>query len=131
MGDKRVRDIATVITESDNNNDKRINDIDETEKIAKRTKFIKEKLDCMSEEQLTRFEFFFRSHFSRNTIKDLLISSVGKKWSINDEMAIVVSSLAKLFVGELVETAMIIQNRDSDQGIDSCLDVESIRYDIS
>jgi hypothetical protein len=57
----------------------------------------------MTEEQLTRFEFFVRSHLPRNKVKDILSNAFGPKYNITDEMAIVVSGLAKLFVGELTE----------------------------
>jgi hypothetical protein len=57
----------------------------------------------MTEEQLTRFEFFVRSHLPRNKVKDILSNALGPKYNITDEMAIVVSGLAKLFVGELTE----------------------------
>lgn len=58
-------------------------------------------IDEMSGEQLARFEFFVRSHFTKKKIKDI-ISSAGRE-EVSDEVAIVVASLAKLFVGELVE----------------------------
>ena len=64
----------------------------------------------MSDEQLTRFEFFTRSHFSRSQIKSILAKelSIATENAVNDEMAIVVSSLTKLFVGELLETAITV-----------------------
>lgn len=37
--------------------------------VEKRTKFIKSHLDEMSEEQLTRFEFFIRSHLTRSKVR--------------------------------------------------------------
>ncbi len=83
----------------------------------------------MTEEQLTRFEFFVRSHFSRLTIKRLLQQEIDptvllrdapgfgaggggsgggaafqSKFLVTDEMAVVVGGLAKLFVGEVMET---------------------------
>ena len=60
----------------------------------------------MSDEQLNRFEFFMRSHFSRNDIKEILYSKLGAETTkeIPDDIAIVVGSLSKLFVGEVVET---------------------------
>ena len=36
--------------------------------VEKRTKFIKSHLDEMNEEQLTRFEFFIRSHLTRSKV---------------------------------------------------------------
>jgi hypothetical protein len=61
----------------------------------------------MNEEQLIRFDFFMRSHFKKNQMKSLITSSLQplfKDANISDEIAIVVGSLAKLYVGELVET---------------------------
>jgi hypothetical protein len=75
--------------------------------VEKRTKFIKSHLDQMSEEQLTRFEFFVRSHLNRSKVKELLAAKVPEKFgTVTDEMSIVAGSLSKLFVGELVETAL-------------------------
>lgn len=61
----------------------------------------------MNEEQLIRFDFFMRSHFKKNQMKQLISSSLQPLFQdaiISDEMAIVVGSLAKLYVGELIET---------------------------
>ena len=35
------------------------------------------KLDSMSEDQLTRFEFFVRSHFPRAKIKEIIMAKLG------------------------------------------------------
>ena len=61
----------------------------------------------MNEEQLTRFEFFVRSHLPRNKVKEILSNAMGPKYNVTDEMAIVVSGLAKLFVGEITEIGMV------------------------
>lgn len=68
----------------------------------------------MTEDQLTRFEFFIRSHFSRNRVKEIitqaLIARKGPSYAataagtVTEEIAIVSASLAKLFVGDLIET---------------------------
>ena len=57
----------------------------------------------MTEEQLTRFEFFVRSHLPRNKVRDILSNAMEPKYVVTDEMAIVVSGLAKLFIGEMTE----------------------------
>lgn len=52
-----------------------------------------------------------RSHFKKNHIKQLISSSLQPLFQdtpIHDEMAIVVGSLAKLYVGELIETGKYI-----------------------
>jgi len=64
----------------------------------------------MDDEQLTRFEFFSRSHFPREKIKDIICCKLGSSASsadVTDEMAIVVGSLAKFYCGELVEKCKI------------------------
>ena len=45
--------------------------------VEKRTKFIKSHLDEMSEEQLTRFEFFIRSHLTRSKVCHSLLPVAG------------------------------------------------------
>jgi hypothetical protein len=75
--------------------------------LQQRTKYIKEKLDAMTEEQLTRFEFFVRSHFPKNRVKEIMSEALGPKQLVSDEMVIVASGLAKLFVGELCENGEI------------------------
>jgi hypothetical protein len=65
----------------------------------------RDQLDKMSEEQLKRFEFFVRSHFPRKIVKkhigDALESSPK---DIPDDIAVIVSSLTKLFIGEVIYT---------------------------
>lgn len=66
-----------------------------------------DQLDKMNDEQITRFEFFMRSHFKRGVVKELIKSSLQPRFEsvdVSDEMAITVAALAKLYVGELVET---------------------------
>jgi hypothetical protein len=58
----------------------------------------------MSEEQLNRFEFFVRSHFPKNRVREVMNEALGPKQLVTDEMVIVVSGLAKLFVGELCDS---------------------------
>lgn len=70
-----------------------------------------DQLDKMSEEQLTRFEFFVRSHFPRNSIRNILAKSLHgdlSKRDIPEDLGIVVGGLAKLFVGELIEMGELI-----------------------
>ena len=64
----------------------------------------------MTEDQLTRFEFFVRSHLPRARVKDILTNALGSKYNITDEMAIVVCGLAKLFIGEITEIGMYTFN---------------------
>ena len=85
----------------------------------------------MSEDQLTRFEFFVRSHLPRNKIKDIIIAKLGSKSGkeVTDEMAIVVGSLAKLFCGELIEqaTAVLRDHGSGKDGVEAKHVTEAIR----
>ena len=70
-------------------------------------------MDAMTDEELTRFEFFIRSHISRQKIKELLSKSLvasgavsaltNLKNIVTDEMAIIVGGITKLFIGEIME----------------------------
>lgn len=75
----------------------------------KRTRYIRQQLESMTEEQLSRFEFFMRSHFSRHTIRNILNDTLDAKYGqVNDETAIVVCGLTKLFVSELMENGQLV-----------------------
>lgn len=65
--------------------------------------FFRQQIENMSEEQLTRFEFFVRSHLSRARVKDIMTRALDSKYIITDEMGIVAGGLAKLFIGEIIE----------------------------
>ena len=69
-------------------------------------------LDEMTEDQLTRFEFFVRSHFPKKKIKEIISAKLASSNSkeTTDEMAIVVGSLAKLFCGELIDGGQAFLN---------------------
>lgn len=56
----------------------------------------------MTEEEWIRFEFYVRSHLTRNRVKDVMKEFLPVK-EVDDEMAIVVSGLTKLFIGELCD----------------------------
>jgi hypothetical protein len=73
--------------------------------VERRTAFIKAHLDQMNDAQLTRFEFFVRSHLKRANVRKVM-QAAATRHTITDDMAIVAGGLAKLFVGELVETAL-------------------------
>lgn len=67
-------------------------------------------LDKLNEDQLTRFEFFVRSHLSRNKVESIISSTLGSQRGqlVTSDMAIVVGGLAKLFIGDLIETCTLI-----------------------
>ncbi|XP_055809829.1 transcription initiation factor TFIID subunit 11-like isoform X2 [Solanum dulcamara] len=60
-------------------------------------------LSQFTEEQMTRYESFRRSGFQKSNMKRLLTSITGSA-KISIPMTIVVSGIAKMFVGELIET---------------------------
>jgi hypothetical protein len=67
--------------------------------------------DKMTEEELTRFEFFVRSTIPRKKAKLIMKDALNikeKEKDIPDEMAIAVCSLTKLFVGEVCDTGGFI-----------------------
>mmetsp|Transcript_1600 Transcript_1600/g.2646 ORF Transcript_1600/g.2646 Transcript_1600/m.2646 type:complete len:193 (+) Transcript_1600:103-681(+) len=109
MTTKRSRDLASILSKDVNASE------DANEEIERRTKYIKRELDSMDEEQLTRFEFFVRSHFSRKAVKDVLTNSLHGRYAINDEVAIIAGGLAKLFVGEIMEIAMDVLRERGDE----------------
>jgi transcription initiation factor TFIID subunit 11 len=83
---------------------------------SKKVTHIKSKLDLMNNEQLTRFEYFFRSHLRQKKVKELIAKSLPKRL-ITDDMSVVVSGLAKLFTGELMETTMNIVAESGGGGV--------------
>eukprot|EP01036_Dinobryon_divergens_P023271 gene23271-31599_t len=89
--------------------------------VKRRTTYIKKQLDAMTEEQLTRFEFFVRSRLPRPAVKEIIAKALEKKRGpgtvVTDEMAIISASLAKLFVGDLIETAIEVMNEQKAAGI--------------
>lgn len=72
-------------------------------------------LSQFTEEQMSRYESFRRSGFQKSNMKRLLVSITGSQ-KISIPMTIVVSGIAKMFVGELVETAKIVMAERKDSG---------------
>ncbi|XP_050108851.1 transcription initiation factor TFIID subunit 11 [Malus sylvestris] len=72
-------------------------------------------LSQFSEEQMSRYESFRRAGFQRANMKRLLTSISGTP-KISAPMNIVVSGIAKMFVGELVETARIVMSERKESG---------------
>lgn len=68
-----------------------------------------------TEGQMSRYESFRRSGFQKANMKRLLVSITGSP-KISVPMTIVVSGIAKMFVGELVETARVVMNERKDSG---------------
>ncbi|KAJ0971726.1 hypothetical protein J5N97_019685 [Dioscorea zingiberensis] len=73
-------------------------------------------LSQFTEEQMSRYESFRRSGFQKSNMKRLLASIIGSQ-KISIPMTIVVSGIAKMFVGELIETARIVMTERADTGL--------------
>ncbi|CAN4124973.1 unnamed protein product [Withania somnifera] len=72
-------------------------------------------LSQFTDEQMSRYESFRRSGFQKSNMKKLLATITGSA-KISVPMTIVVSGIAKLFVGELVETARMVMAERKDTG---------------
>ncbi|CAL4955149.1 unnamed protein product [Urochloa decumbens] len=72
-------------------------------------------LSQFTEEQMNRYESFRRSGFQKSNMKRLLTSITGSQ-KISIPTSIVVSGIAKMFVGELIETARIVMTERKDSG---------------
>ncbi|KAL2320577.1 hypothetical protein Fmac_029546 [Flemingia macrophylla] len=72
-------------------------------------------LSQFTEDQMSRYESFRRAGFQKANMKRLLASITGTQ-KISVPMTIVVSGIAKLFVGEAVETARIIMKERKESG---------------
>ncbi|XP_010260848.1 PREDICTED: transcription initiation factor TFIID subunit 11 [Nelumbo nucifera] len=72
-------------------------------------------LSQFTEQQMSRYESFRRSGFQKANMKRLLASITGNP-KISVPMTIVVSGIAKMFVGELVETGRMIMTERRETG---------------
>ncbi|KAK6915331.1 TAFII28-like protein domain [Dillenia turbinata] len=72
-------------------------------------------LSQFTEEQMSRYESFRRSGFQKSNMKRLLVSITGSQ-KISVPITIVMSGIAKMFVGELVETARVVMTERNDAG---------------
>ncbi|KAJ6811194.1 transcription initiation factor TFIID subunit 11 [Iris pallida] len=72
-------------------------------------------LSQFTEEQMTRYESFRRCGFQKSIMKRLLTSLTGSQ-KISVPMTIVVSGIAKVFVGELIEAARTVMMEREESG---------------
>ncbi|KAF9611557.1 hypothetical protein IFM89_033561 [Coptis chinensis] len=72
-------------------------------------------LSQFTEEQMSRYESFRRSGFQKANMKKLIASVTGSP-KVSVPMTIVVSGIAKMFVGELVEIGRIVMNERKETG---------------
>lgn len=73
-------------------------------------------LSQFTEEQMSRYESFRRSGFQKSVMKRLLGSITGSNKISFAQITIVVSGIAKIFVGELVETAKVVMKERNESG---------------
>ncbi|XP_010538641.1 PREDICTED: transcription initiation factor TFIID subunit 11-like [Tarenaya hassleriana] len=66
-------------------------------------------------DQMNRYESYRRSAFQRSSMKRLLTSITGTQ-TINLQITIVMCSIAKMFVGDLVEKARTVMGERKDSG---------------
>ncbi|XP_076946812.1 transcription initiation factor TFIID subunit 11-like [Bidens hawaiensis] len=72
-------------------------------------------LSQFTEDQMSRYESFRRSGFQKSVMKRLLGSITGSN-KVSMPMTIVMSGIAKIFVGELVETAKVVMKERKESG---------------
>lgn len=72
-------------------------------------------LSQFTEVQMSRYESFRRSGFQKSNMKKLLVSVTGSQ-KISIPMTIAVSGIAKMFVGDIVETARVVMTERKDSG---------------
>ncbi|KAJ8756249.1 hypothetical protein K2173_025061 [Erythroxylum novogranatense] len=72
-------------------------------------------LSQFTEQQMSRYESFRRSALQKANMRRLLVSITGTQ-KISLPMTIVVCGIAKMFVGELVETARIVMTERKESG---------------
>ncbi|XP_072963197.1 transcription initiation factor TFIID subunit 11 [Typha angustifolia] len=72
-------------------------------------------LSQFTEEQMSRYESFRRSGFQKANMRRLLTSITGSQ-KISMPTTIVVSGIAKMFVGELIETGKVVMTERKENG---------------
>lgn len=81
--------------------------IDESKKHEDKIR-IQRLLDNMSDEELVRYETFRRVGFNKNNMKKYFGTILNQ--SVNNNFVISVCGVAKVFLGELIETAIEVRN---------------------
>ncbi|XP_041000594.1 transcription initiation factor TFIID subunit 11-like, partial [Juglans microcarpa x Juglans regia] len=84
---------------------------DDPDKTAK-TRAI---LSQFTGEQMERFEFFRRSRFKKSEMRKMLLTITGMR-TVSEPMVVAVSATAKMFVGDIVETARTVMTERKESG---------------
>ncbi|CAI5508022.1 unnamed protein product [Closterium sp. Naga37s-1] len=74
----------------------------------------RELLDRFTPEQMNRYEAYRRSGFKQASMRRLVHGVAGA--TVSPQLGIVMSGVAKLMVGELVETARLVMGERGDEG---------------
>lgn len=83
-----------------------------SKQIAQRSKQISAGISNMSEEELDRLEVFSRSYLSRDRVRDVMKDSLANK-EIDDELVMIVATLAKEFLSELCDGAVDVMKEQN------------------
>ena len=70
-------------------------------------------MDSFDEETINRYEAFRRAHLPKTQVRKVLTSLVGP---VPQSSAIVVAGVAKIFVGEICEEALQVQEEWGESG---------------
>ncbi|KAF5453559.1 hypothetical protein F2P56_028456, partial [Juglans regia] len=84
---------------------------DDPDKTAK-TRAI---LSQFTGEQMERFEFYRRSRFKKSEMRKMLLTITGMR-TVSEPMVVAVSATAKMFVGDIVETARTVMTERKESG---------------
>ncbi|ORD94592.1 TAF11 [Enterospora canceri] len=76
--------------------------------------FIQKQVAVMSQNDQQRYETFRRSNFVKGAVKKYINQIIGQ--AVNPNIVIGVSGLAKVFVGELVMEAIVVQKEAGHTG---------------
>eukprot|EP00899_Mesostigma_viride_P002460 jgi/Mesvir1/12214/Mv00442-RA.1 len=72
-------------------------------------------LEKFTPEQMNRYEAFRRVKFAKAAVKRVMLNVLGPQ-SVNPQSVIVVSGLAKMFVGDVVEMSRVIMSEAGEEG---------------
>mmetsp|Transcript_21293 Transcript_21293/g.67383 ORF Transcript_21293/g.67383 Transcript_21293/m.67383 type:complete len:121 (+) Transcript_21293:196-558(+) len=81
-----------------------------------RNSAILRQLEKMHPDQMERYEAYRRSTFQKSNMKRLLSSIAGSGINVSPQLTIVMSGIAKMFVGDLVETSRQVMSEGGEEG---------------